>query len=105
MTRFACALAMMSAARRGGWLVAISGSSSYAEAARHPAVKAKVQEAIDRLNQTLPSYETIKRFTILEADFTQETGELTPTMKVKRKAATQKYKREIDAMYEGDLLH
>ena len=75
---------------------------TYAEVARHPAVKAKVQEVIDKLNQTLPSYETIKRFTILERDFSQETGELTPTMKVKRKAAAQKYKKEIDAMYDGE---
>ncbi len=80
----------------------LSGAATYAEAARHPAVKARVQEAIDKLNQTLPSYETIKRFTILERDFSQETGEMTPTLKVKRKAATQKYKKEIDAMYDGE---
>ena len=81
-----------------------SGAPTYAEAARHPAVKAKVQEAIDKLNQSLPSYETIKRFTILDRDFAQETGELTPTLKVKRKAATQKFKKEIDAMYEGESV-
>src|SRR5438105_1194879 len=40
----------------------VSGTASYAEAARHPAVKQRIQEAIDKLNQTLPSYETIKRF-------------------------------------------
>jgi long-chain acyl-CoA synthetase len=82
----------------------ISGAASYAEATRHPAVKQKVQEAIDKLNATLPSYETIKRFSILERDFAQETGELTPTLKVKRKAATQKFKKEIDAMYDGESV-
>jgi long-chain acyl-CoA synthetase len=82
----------------------VSGASSHAEAARSPAVKQKIQEAVDKLNASLPSYETIKRFTILERDFSQETGELTPTLKVKRKAATQKFKKEIDAMYDGESV-
>src|SRR3954451_9838094 len=78
----------------------LTGAASYAEATKHPAVRQKIQEAVDRLNATLPSYETIKRFTVLERDFSQETGELTPTMKVKRKACTQRFKREIDSMYD-----
>jgi long-chain acyl-CoA synthetase len=82
----------------------IAGSENAVEAARSPAVKQKVQEAVDKLNATLPSYETIKRFTVLERDFSQETGELTPTLKVKRKAATQKFKKEIDAMYDGESV-
>src|SRR5437868_6724990 len=82
----------------------LSGASSYAEATRSPAVRQAVQEAIDRVNATLPSYETIKRFTILDRDFSQETGELTPTLKVKRKLATQKFTKEIDAMYEGESM-
>ncbi len=81
-----------------------AGTDSYAEATKSAAVMQKVQEAIDKLNATLPSYETIKRFTILERDFAQETGELTPTLKVKRKAATQKFKKEIDAMYDGESV-
>ena len=64
-----------------------------------------MQAAIDRLNATLPSYETVKRFTILERDFSIESGELTPSLKVRRKAATQKFKAQIDAMYEGDSRH
>jgi long-chain acyl-CoA synthetase len=82
----------------------LTGARSYAEAARSPLVRQKVQEAIDKVNATVPSYETIKRFTVLERDFAQETGELTPTLKVKRKAATQKFKNEIDAMYDGESV-
>src|SRR4051812_31810762 len=82
----------------------LTGAASYAEATKHPAVRQKIQEAVDRLNATLPSYETIKRFTVLDRDFAQETGELTPTLKVKRKACTQKYKKEIDAMYDGESV-
>jgi long-chain acyl-CoA synthetase len=82
----------------------VSGAKTYAEATRHPAVRQKVQEAIDKVNATVPSYETIKRFTILERDFSQETGEMTPTLKVKRKVAAQKFKTEIDAMYDEAAL-
>ncbi len=80
----------------------VSGSSSYPEASRSPAVRARVQEAVDKLNATLPQYETIKRFTILDRDFSQEQGELTPTLKVKRKACTVKYAKQINAMYDGE---
>jgi long-chain acyl-CoA synthetase len=80
----------------------VAGLADYAAATRSPAVKQKVQETIDKLNTTLPSYETIKRFHVLERDFAQETGELTPTLKVKRKACTVKFAREIDAMYDGE---
>src|SRR3954469_9738173 len=82
----------------------LAGAATYADSARHPAVRQKIQEAVDRLNATLPSYETIKRFNILDRDFAQETGELTPTLKVKRKACTVKYKKEIDAMYDGESV-
>ena len=79
-------------------------AGSYRDAAQSRSVRARVQDAIDRLNSTLPSYETVKRFTILDRDFSLESGELTPTLKVKRKAATQKYKPQIDSMYEGESL-
>jgi long-chain acyl-CoA synthetase len=65
----------------------------------HPAVKARIQRAIDALNARQASYATIKRFAIVPADFTQDTGELTPTLKVKRKVVTQKYQAVLDAFY------
>src|SRR5882762_3964133 len=80
-------------------------ASSYRDAASSKAVRAKVQDAIDRLNATLPSYETVKRFTILDRDFSIESGELTPSLKVRRKAATQEFKAQIDAMYDGESHH
>src|SRR5512136_1097994 len=51
-------------------------------------VKARVQQAVDALNAKQASYATIKKFAILEQDFTQDRGELTPTLKVKRKVVT-----------------
>ena len=79
-------------------------AGSYRDASQSKAVRAMVQAAVDKLNGTLPSYETIKRFTILERDLAQETGELTPTLKVRRKVAIEKFKSLIDAMYDGESL-
>ncbi|HEX9307652.1 MAG TPA: long-chain fatty acid--CoA ligase [Anaeromyxobacter sp.] len=65
----------------------------------HPAVVARMQQAIDALNARQASYATIKRFAIVPKDFTQEAGELTPTLKLKRKVVTQKYQALLDAFY------
>ncbi len=65
----------------------------------HAAMNARIQQAIDALNAKQASYATIKRFAIVPNDFTQETGELTPTLKVKRKVVTQKYQSVLDAFY------
>ncbi len=64
-----------------------------------PRLRARVQAAVDALNAKQASYSTIKKFAILPKDFTQEAGELTPTLKVKRKFCTQKYKDLLDAFY------
>ncbi|WP_373045224.1 AMP-dependent synthetase/ligase [Vulgatibacter sp.] len=74
--------------------------TSYADLSQKPVIRNAVKEAVQRLNASLPSYESIKDFRILEQDFAQETGELTPTLKVKRKYATQKFKALLDAMYD-----
>jgi long-chain acyl-CoA synthetase len=65
----------------------------------HPAVVARLQQAVDAVNARQASYATIKRFAIAPADFTQESGELTPTLKVKRKVVTQRYRDVLDAFY------
>ncbi|MBL0274814.1 MAG: long-chain fatty acid--CoA ligase [Anaeromyxobacter sp.] len=64
-----------------------------------PKVVARIQQAISELNGRQASYASIKRFVIVPRDFTQESGELTPTLKVKRKVVTQNYKKQLDAFY------
>ncbi|NUM36258.1 MAG: long-chain fatty acid--CoA ligase [Candidatus Brocadiae bacterium] len=59
----------------------------------------KIQEIISQANESLSSYEKIKYFTILRNDFQIQTGELTPTMKLKRKEVEHRYKKIIDQMY------
>jgi len=65
----------------------------------HPRVQHLFQEAIDEANAQLARYESIKRFSVLPVEFSQETGELTPTLKVKRKVVGTKYQKQIDRMY------
>jgi long-chain acyl-CoA synthetase len=69
--------------------------------AQHPEVKRLVQEALDRANTRYAQVEQIKRFTILDHDLTQETGELTPTMKVKRNIVYERYADVFDKLYAG----
>ncbi len=64
-------------------------------------VVAWVQSEVDKVNARLASYETIKKFAILEADFTIDGGDLTPTLKVKRKVVTQKHQALLDSFYAG----
>jgi long-chain acyl-CoA synthetase len=75
------------------------GCSSVAELARHPLVRAEVERAVRARNKQLAGYEQIKRFHILEEDFTIEAGELTPTFKVKRQALAEKYKGLLEQLY------
>ena len=64
-----------------------------------PKINAMMKERIDTLQQQLAHYEQIKRFTLLPQNFTMERGELTNTLKIKRRVLNQNYAREIDAMY------
>jgi long-chain acyl-CoA synthetase len=67
---------------------------------RHPKIFELIQQAIEEKNKTLASFETIKKFAILENDFSQEAGELTPTLKVRRKFVSEKYKEILDRLYQ-----
>ena len=69
--------------------------------ATDPDVFARVQAEIDGVNKKLSQFETIKKFHILPRDFTIDGGELTPTLKVKRKVVTERHKATLDAMYEA----
>ena len=64
-----------------------------------PKINEMMKERIDTLQQQLAHYEQIKRFTLLPHHFSMEKGELTNTLKIKRRVLNENYKREIDAMY------
>ncbi len=65
-----------------------------------PGVKELIRKDIESVNEGLASYETIKEFVLADAPFTIETGELTPSLKVKRKIVIEKFKEKIEAMYD-----
>ena len=58
-----------------------------------------IQDEVNNVNADLARYETIKKFRIIPDDFTEEAGELTPTMKLKRKVVTERYMKILDEMY------
>jgi len=74
-------------------------SSGMTELANNDKLIAALDDEVKRFNEQLPSYSTIKRFRLLKQDFAQETGELTPSLKVKRKVVTDKFMDLIDDMY------
>jgi long-chain acyl-CoA synthetase len=77
--------------------------SGYADLVSKPQVVALIQQAVDQLNAELASYETIKKFHLLDHEFTVESGELTPKMSIKRKVVETNYKDILDGFYQGTL--
>jgi long-chain acyl-CoA synthetase len=78
------------------------GSASVGDLATDPDLLAEVELAVKGANETVSKAESIRKFRILPVDFTEDTGELTPTMKVKRKVVAQKFATDIDALYGTD---
>jgi long-chain acyl-CoA synthetase len=64
-------------------------------------VRAEVQKAVDEVNSKVGPVEQIKKFSILAEDLSQATGELTPTLKVKRNVVYEKYAGVVEALYAG----
>lgn len=69
------------------------------ELIEHPETIALFEERIAKINKNLPRYEQIKKFRLIENPFSEETGELTPTLKLKRRIIYQKYGEFIESMY------
>jgi long-chain acyl-CoA synthetase len=65
----------------------------------HPAVVARYKQTIQRVNRTLADFELLKRFTVVAEEWTQETGELTPSLKLKRRVLAAQYREEIAALF------
>ncbi|MGE0872552.1 MAG: long-chain fatty acid--CoA ligase [Kofleriaceae bacterium] len=73
---------------------------SYREVVETPELKALLAPYFEEVNKTLAQYETIKQFTVLPKDLSVDEGELTPSLKVKRKVVETKYASLLDKMYE-----
>lgn len=79
----------------------IPASRPMKEVATDPTLRAEIQDAINQVNATVSHAEGIKKFYILEQDLTEESNELTPTMKVKRYVVAKRYASAIDQIYSG----
>ncbi|GGL87944.1 AMP-dependent synthetase/ligase [Nakamurella endophytica] len=98
--RFASALITLDPDAMKGWADQHGlGALDMAELSRHPAVQELVQSGVDELNSRLERWETIKKFVVLARDLSVEAGELTPSMKVRRRTVENQYVQELDELY------
>ncbi|WP_085874904.1 MULTISPECIES: AMP-dependent synthetase/ligase [unclassified Nocardioides] len=97
---YATALITLDAEALAQWVEARGvAASDYASQAADPAVRAYVQQCLDEVNSRLNRWETIKGFQVLDHDLSVESGELTPSMKVRRKVVEARYAPLLDSMY------
>src|SRR3990172_1061883 len=75
--------------------------SAETDLAQRAEIRKLYEQEIQSLQKDLPSFERVRRFELLPQALTVENGEITPTMKVKRKVVEQKYSTVIEKMYEG----
>ena len=73
--------------------------TSYAELVSSPEVRVMVKGYVDQLNAQLNHWEEVKKFIILDKDLTVEDGDLTPSLKLKRKVVANKHMDELDTLY------
>jgi long-subunit acyl-CoA synthetase (AMP-forming) len=73
--------------------------ASLADLAEDPKVRKLIEGEIAEKNRDLAQYEQVKKFKLLPIDFGIDTGELTPTLKMKRKVVNEKYGKEVEGLY------
>ncbi len=85
------------------WAKGNGVQGSYEQIVKDPRTHALIKPSVQELNKGLASYESIKNFAILPRDLTLEDGDLTPSLKLKRKVVEGKYKELIDGFYAGNV--
>jgi len=75
---------------------------SYEELTRLPELRASIQEYIDRANAKLERWETVKKFAILDSEFSVDDGGVTPNMKIRRAIVTERFADVVESLYEDD---
>ena len=83
----------------GTWAAAQGLELTPADYPSSPEVRALVQGLVDEVNARRASYEQVKRFVVLPRDFSQEEGEVTPTLKLRRRQIQEHFAPDIEALY------
>lgn len=81
------------------WAEAGGRKGRLADLVEHPDLLAEVQRAVDDTNSAVSQAEAIRKFTILPVDWTEEAGQLTPSLKLKRSVVMRQFRRQIAALY------
>ncbi|HIT76992.1 MAG TPA: long-chain fatty acid--CoA ligase [Candidatus Avipropionibacterium avicola] len=101
--KYIVALLTLDAEAIQGWAEANElGHLSYADLTQHEKVRAMIDEHIQAGNAQLERWETIKRFTILDSDLSVDEGEVTPSMKVRRRTVIARNQAILDSMYQDE---
>lgn len=97
--KFVTALVTLRRAAVEGWARERGLAAEYSELTRHPAVRAEVQAAIDRVNADVSRTERVREFVVLDRELSLERDELTPTLKVRRGVVIDRFRDLLDALY------
>ncbi|HEX8692815.1 MAG TPA: long-chain fatty acid--CoA ligase [Longimicrobium sp.] len=97
--QFCTALVVIDVAAITSWF-GETGTPAPEDVASHPGVKELIQREIDAVNEDLPPWEQVKKFALVRRPWSIETGELTPTLKIKRRVVHERHADEIHALYK-----
>ncbi|MFJ4621192.1 AMP-dependent synthetase/ligase [Streptomyces sp. NPDC088812] len=97
------ALLVLDAEAAPAWATAhgVEAGTGLADLVAHPAVRAEVERAVAAANSRLNRTEQVKRYTLLAEEWGPATGELTPSLKMRRRVIREKYGAALDGLYEG----
>ena len=98
---YVAALVTLDPVETGRWASDLGLDSDQPTLARSPEVHELIQGVVDEVNRDRSRYEQVKRFAIVPRDFTMEEGEITPTLKLRRRAVQEHFADEIEALYAG----
>ena len=96
---YVAALLTLDPVEIGRWAAEQGVDRDVAALAADERVHELLQDAVDDANRERSRFEQVKRFAVLPRDFTMEEGEITPTLKVRRRAVQEHFADEIDALY------